>query len=83
MRASLVTAAAALSLFQPIQAELHQLFAGTYSSDFIYTIEFDDEAKSLSLLKNNSAKAGSSWITLSVSYNSGLSGAKHSHVLGM
>jgi len=46
MRTTLVTAAAFLSLFKPIQAELHQLFVGTYSTDFIYTIEFDDESKS-------------------------------------
>lgn len=68
MRVSLAAVAAISNLLNAVQADLHQIFVGTYSTDFIYTIEFDDETKSLSLLENSTAVAGSSWITLSVCY---------------
>lgn len=66
MRSSFMAVAVAAGLLRSVQADLHQIFVGTYSTDFIYTIEFDDVSKYLTLLKNSTALAGSSWLALSV-----------------
>lgn len=64
MRSSVSTLA--LGLFAPaVQAATHQIIIGTFSTEFLYTVEFDDEANSLSLLKNTTAANAHQWLSLS------------------
>jgi carboxy-cis,cis-muconate cyclase len=65
MRPSLVSLA--LGVAQVVNGDLHQLIVGTFGTENLYTIEFDDVALTLDILQNYSAPAASSWITLSVS----------------
>lgn len=50
-----------------IPAAVHNLLVGTFSTNSIYTISFDDETYELTELANTSTPVGSSWLTLSVS----------------
>lgn len=67
MRVS-TTSLAALGLAQLAKCDLHQLIVGTFTTDNLYTVEFDDSALTLKLLQNKTTTAASSWIALSVSY---------------
>jgi carboxy-cis,cis-muconate cyclase len=48
-----------------VHAAKHQLFTGTYSNYVIYTLEYDDEAQTLSMIQNNTTPTASQWLTLS------------------
>jgi carboxy-cis,cis-muconate cyclase len=50
-----------------VSADLHHLIVGTFGTEKLYTLEFDDSALTLELIGNYSANAASSWIALSVS----------------
>ncbi|KAI0147224.1 carboxy-cis,cis-muconate cyclase [Xylariaceae sp. FL1272] len=43
----------------------HTMIVGTFSTHALYTVEYDDEARSLALVANNSVQHASSWLTLS------------------
>ncbi|KAI6085550.1 hypothetical protein F4821DRAFT_148867 [Hypoxylon rubiginosum] len=47
------------------EAAKHQLIIGTFSTNFLYTAEYDDEAQTLELIKTTPTNAASSWISLS------------------
>ncbi|KAI1486408.1 hypothetical protein F5X96DRAFT_238692 [Biscogniauxia mediterranea] len=56
----------ALSAFAArAHAATHELIVGTFGTNFLYTLEFDDEALTLNLAANTSVPASSSWIALS------------------
>lgn len=60
------TSAYALGLLAPaVQAATHQIIIGTFSTSFLYTVEFDDETDTLSLLKNSTAANAHQWLSLS------------------
>ena len=61
------TPLALLVLISTVRADLHQLIVGTFGTERLYTLEFDDAALTLDLIGNYSASAASSWIALSVS----------------
>lgn len=64
MRSS--TSTLALGLLAPaVQAATHQIIIGTFSTSFLYTVEFDDETNALSLLKNSTAATAHQWLALS------------------
>ncbi|KAI1499247.1 hypothetical protein F5X99DRAFT_291229 [Biscogniauxia marginata] len=46
-------------------AATHELIVGTFGTNVLYTLEFDDEALTLDLAANTSVPAASSWIALS------------------
>lgn len=46
-------------------ATKHNLFVGGFGNAFVYSLEFDDEALTLNMVKNISSKSGHSWIALS------------------
>ncbi|KAJ4393009.1 hypothetical protein N0V93_002213 [Gnomoniopsis smithogilvyi] len=48
-----------------IQAATHQMIIGTFTTSFLYTVEFDDSANTLTLLKNTTANTASQWLSLS------------------
>lgn len=48
-----------------VRAATHSLIVSTYTVKSLYTLEFDDEALTLSLAANTSAPTASQWITLS------------------
>lgn len=50
-----------------VNGDLHQLIVGTFGTNSLYTLEFDDVALTLDLLQNYTAAVSSSWIALSVS----------------
>jgi len=56
-----------LGLLSAVNGELHQLIVGTFVTEKLYTLEFDDSALTLELIGNLTTNAASSWITLSVS----------------
>jgi carboxy-cis,cis-muconate cyclase len=56
-----------LSLLAVSRAAKHELIIGTFGTQYLYTVEFDDEALTLDLLANTSVPAAGSWIALSVS----------------
>ncbi|TVY75964.1 Carboxy-cis,cis-muconate cyclase [Lachnellula suecica] len=64
MRLSL-SSLAVLGLLNVASADLHQLIVGTFKTESLYTLEFDDAALTLELIGNFSANAASSWIALS------------------
>ncbi|KAI1340371.1 hypothetical protein F5Y15DRAFT_56086 [Xylariaceae sp. FL0016] len=47
------------------RAATHELIVGTFGSEFLYTIEFDDEALTLQMVANTSMPVSSSWIAFS------------------
>ncbi|KAI1324541.1 hypothetical protein F5Y16DRAFT_423849 [Xylariaceae sp. FL0255] len=44
---------------------LHELLVGTFSTKFIYTVEFDDEASTLRLVGNQSVPYAANWLAFS------------------
>ena len=54
-------------LLSAVNGELHQLIVGTFGTEKLYTLEFDDSALTLELIGNLTTNAASSWIALSVS----------------
>ncbi|KAI0554130.1 carboxy-cis,cis-muconate cyclase [Xylaria curta] len=42
----------------------HHLIVGTFSTEFLYTLEYDDETRHLKLVAQSAVAAASSWITL-------------------
>ncbi|TVY19999.1 Carboxy-cis,cis-muconate cyclase, partial [Lachnellula arida] len=56
---------AALGFFATVRGDLHQLIVGTFGTESLYTLEFDDVALTLDLIGNSTASAASSWIALS------------------
>lgn len=65
MRASTSSALSLGLLASIVQAAKHQIIIGTFTTSFLYTVEFDDEANTLSLLKNSTAAAAHQWLSLS------------------
>lgn len=65
MRSSTSSTLALGLLASVAQAAKHQIIIGTFSTSFLYTVEFDDEANTLSLLKNSTAAAAHQWLSLS------------------
>ncbi|XXH04502.1 hypothetical protein Hte_010918 [Hypoxylon texense] len=59
---ALLTAAGFMAL---AEAAKHQLIIGTFSTNFLYTAEYDDTTQSLELVKKTPTNAASSWISLS------------------
>jgi len=57
---------AVLGLLNAVTADLHQLIVGTFGTDFLYTLEFDDATLALEMIGNTSTDAANSWIALSV-----------------
>lgn len=55
-----------LSLVLGVDATIHELIVGTFSTKFLYTVEFDDEALTLSLLANTSVPYAGNWIAFNV-----------------
>ncbi|KAK2604136.1 hypothetical protein N8I77_007091 [Diaporthe amygdali] len=51
-----------ISLVFGINATIHELIVGTFSTKFLYTVEFDDEALTLSLSANMSVPYAGNWI---------------------
>ncbi|KAH8163206.1 hypothetical protein CIB48_g5045 [Xylaria polymorpha] len=45
-------------------AATHNLVVGTFSTEFLYTVEYNDETESLTLVAQSAVAAASSWITL-------------------
>lgn len=55
-----------LGLLTTSKADLHQLIVGTFGTEALYTLEFDDSALTLELIGNTSTSVASSWLALSV-----------------
>ncbi|KAI5925010.1 Lactonase, 7-bladed beta-propeller-domain-containing protein [Camillea tinctor] len=57
-----------LTLFSVIaftaEATKHRLIVGTFSTNFLYTVEYDDDYEALSLVAKTQVPAASSWISL-------------------
>ncbi|KAI0481751.1 carboxy-cis,cis-muconate cyclase [Xylaria cf. heliscus] len=47
-----------------VSATTHNLVVGTFSTEFLYTVEYDDEIERLTLVAQSAVAAASSWITL-------------------
>ncbi|TVY59276.1 Carboxy-cis,cis-muconate cyclase, partial [Lachnellula cervina] len=56
---------AVLGLFATVRGDVHQLIVGTFGTESLYTLEFDDVALTMDLIGNYTASAASSWIALS------------------
>lgn len=54
------------SLVLGVNATIHELIVGTFSTKFLYTVQFDDEALTLSLLANISVPYAGNWIAFNV-----------------
>lgn len=61
---------AILSLALKVNAAVHELIVGTFSTKFLYTVEFDDEALTLNLLANISVPYAGNWIAFNVGLTS-------------
>ncbi|KAF2471767.1 carboxy-cis,cis-muconate cyclase [Lindgomyces ingoldianus] len=48
-----------------VSATTHQLIVGSFGTNFLYTLEFDDEALTLDLIYTTNTSISSSWIALS------------------
>lgn len=57
-----------ISLVFGINATIHELIVGTFSTKFLYTVEFDDEALTLSLSANMSVPYAGNWIAFNVGF---------------
>lgn len=55
-----------LALILAVHATVHELIVGTFSTKFLYTVEFDDEALTLNLLANTSVPYAGNWIAFNV-----------------
>ncbi|KAI1828256.1 carboxy-cis,cis-muconate cyclase [Xylaria intraflava] len=54
-----------LSALDPsVSAAKHKIVVGTFSTEFLYTLEYDDRIRSLALAARSPVSAASSWITL-------------------
>lgn len=60
------TSVALLGLATAVLGDVHQLIVGTFGTEYLYTLQFDDQSLTLDLIGNMSTNAASSWITLSV-----------------
>lgn len=60
-----------------VLAATHYMLVGTFSTNSIYTLIFDDETNELTEVANTSTPVSSSWLALSVSYHS----VKHQELL--
>ncbi|KAI1434870.1 Lactonase, 7-bladed beta-propeller-domain-containing protein [Xylaria sp. CBS 124048] len=47
-----------------VSAAKHKIIVGSFRTGFLYTLEYDDEMRSLALLAQSAVQAASSWITL-------------------
>ncbi|KAI1488767.1 Lactonase, 7-bladed beta-propeller-domain-containing protein [Biscogniauxia mediterranea] len=47
-----------------VEAAKHSLIVGTFSTNFLYTVEYDDDNEALSLVAKSEVPAASSWISL-------------------
>lgn len=56
------------SLVLGANAAIHELIVGTFSTKFLYTVEFDDEALTLSLSANISVPYAGNWIAFDVGF---------------
>lgn len=56
-----------ISLAFGVNATIHELIVGTFSTKFLYTVEFDDEALTLNLVANTSVPYAANWIAFNVS----------------
>lgn len=65
---SLIPSLVLLALLNSVRADLHQMIVGTFGTDSLYTLEFDDEALTLEMIANTTTPASSSWIALSVQH---------------
>lgn len=63
----LLPALLVLSLVPSIKALNHQLIVGTFGTPYLYTLDFEDATRTLTLASNTSVNVSSSWISLSVS----------------
>ncbi|KAK6072561.1 hypothetical protein SCUP234_09111 [Seiridium cupressi] len=63
MRGSIATSR---RLLAAVHAVIHELIVGTFSTKFLYTVEFDDETLTLSLVANTSVPFAGNWISFSV-----------------
>lgn len=59
---------AILTLVLEVHATVHELIVGTFSTRFLYTVEFDDEALTLNLLANISVPYAGNWIAFNVCF---------------
>ncbi|KAI8965206.1 carboxy-cis,cis-muconate cyclase [Daldinia sp. FL1419] len=55
----------AIGLVALADAAKHQLIVGTFSTYYLYTVEYDDVAETLELLRTTPTDAGSAWLALS------------------
>ncbi|KAI0123634.1 carboxy-cis,cis-muconate cyclase [Xylariales sp. AK1849] len=53
------------SIIAGANAALHELIVGTFGTESLYTLEFDDESLTLDMVANTSVPAAGSWIALS------------------
>lgn len=67
MHSRLLKQTALLSLAAAANAATHELIVGTFGTKALYTLEFDDEALTLDLVRNTSVPVAGSWVALSVS----------------
>lgn len=58
-----------LALILQVHATVHELIVGTFSTKFLYTVEFDDEALTLNLLANISVPYAGNWIAFNVFFS--------------
>ncbi|KAI1331226.1 carboxy-cis,cis-muconate cyclase [Xylariaceae sp. FL0255] len=54
-----------LSLNIRALASVHTIIVGTFGTEFLYTVQYNDEEGTLSLVGRSSVEAASSWLTLS------------------
>ncbi|OTB00992.1 hypothetical protein M426DRAFT_14974 [Hypoxylon sp. CI-4A] len=57
--------AAVVGFLSLAAASKHTLIVGTFSTNFLYTVEYDDVAQTLELIKKTATDAASSWTALS------------------
>jgi len=67
-----------LSFSLTAQAALHHMFVGSYSSNAVYGVTYDDVTHSMKYVKNNTTRQENEWLALSYDgktlYSSGLAG---------
>ncbi|CAK4033591.1 Carboxy-cis,cis-muconate cyclase [Lecanosticta acicola] len=59
------TGLSALLAATSVRAAVHELIVGTFGTTALYTLAFDDVTEELSLVKNTTTNAASSWISFS------------------
>jgi hypothetical protein len=68
MHFSKLLALACVSLAGTVTADVHHLFTGTFGSAYVYSIEFDDQALTLTLANTIASHASHSWIAFDVRF---------------